>query len=118
MTANLHFTSGPAYAVAEITALAFMESAEPLLQEISSRTRQFGTRRLLINLLDVVGTMERTDHQVLGKLAVTHLAHMEKVASLVPEDKITRVSQETALGLGMQLRVFTSVADAIEWLVA
>jgi hypothetical protein len=38
VTANLHFTSGPAYAVAEITALAFLESAEPILQEISSRT--------------------------------------------------------------------------------
>jgi hypothetical protein len=118
VTANLHFTSGPAYAVAEITALAFIESAEPLLQEISSRTRQFGTRRLLINLLDVVGTFGADEQQAIGLLAYRYLSHLEKVASLVPLQKLTRVSEAAARAQGMELRVFTRLPDALDWLLA
>lgn len=118
MTAHLHFTSGPAYAVAEITALAFMESAEPLLQEISARTRQFGTRRLLINLLDVVGTFGAEEQQAIGLLAYRYLSHLEKVASLVPPEKLTRVSEAAARAQGMELRVFTRLPDALDWLLA
>jgi hypothetical protein len=118
VTANLHFTSGPAYAVAEITALAFLESAEPILQEISSRTRQAGTRRLLINLLDVVGTFGAEEQQAIGLLAHRYLSHLQKVASLVPPEKLTRVSETAARAQGTELRVFTSLPDALDWLLA
>jgi hypothetical protein len=56
VTASLHFVHGPAFSVVEVTALAFLEHAEAALQEMAARTRQQGTRRLLINLIDVVGT--------------------------------------------------------------
>ena len=114
----LNYSHGDRLAVAEVTGLAFIEDAGELVERIARQTLAHGDKRLLINLLDVVGTMERHDHEHLGKLAFAHLGHLEKVASLVPEDKITRVSQQTAISLGMQLRVFTSVGDAIEWLVA
>ena len=118
MPFTLNYFPGGRLAVAEVSGLAFVEDAQEVLARIAQATREHGDKRLLINLLDVVGTMERRDHQLLGKLVAAHLAHMEKVASLVPEEKITRVSQETAMGLGMQLRVFASIGDAIEWLAA
>ena len=118
MPYTLHYSRGDRLAVAEVSGLAFVEDALEVLERIAQETRTHGDKRLLINLLDVVGTMEREDHAYLGQLAFQHLAHLEKVASLVGEDKITRVSQETAMGLGLQLRVFTSVGDAIEWLMA
>jgi hypothetical protein len=74
-------------------------------------------RRLLINLLDVVGTLGPQEHRALGMLAVRYLSHLEKVASLVPEDKITRVSEAAAQAQGMQLRVFTNFTQAVAWLV-
>ena len=116
MTASLHFTNGPAYAVVEITSLAFVEAAGPVLQEIAKRTRQFGTRRLLVNLIDVVGTFGPEEQRAIGLLAYQHLSHLEKVASLVPPEKLTRVSESAARSQGMELRVFTQLVDALDWL--
>lgn len=116
MTASLHFTTGPAYAVAEITSLAFIEAAEPMLQEMRERTLQFGTRRLLINLLDVVGTFGPEEQQIIGLLAYKYLSHLERVASLVPPEKLTRISESEARARGMELRVFTSLPEAVDWL--
>ena len=118
MTASVHYTPGPAYAVAEVTALAFIEDSVPVLEELARRTRETGTRRLLINLMDVVGTFGREEQQAIGLLAHRHLAHLEKVASLVPEDKITRVSEAAARSQGMELRVFTALPDALAWLTS
>lgn len=114
---SLHYTHGPKFAVVEITALLFFESAEPVLQEIARRTRQFRDRRVLLNLLDVVGTLGPNEQQQVGLLASRHLAHIEKLASLVPPDKVTRQSENAAQSQGLQLRVFTQLADAIDWLV-
>jgi hypothetical protein len=118
MSFHLTYKHGAAMSVAEVSALAFVESAEPALREIEARTREHRDRRLLINLLDVVGTLGPQEHHAMGLLAVRHLSHLEKVASLVPEDKITRVSEAAAQAGGMQLRVFTQLTDAVSWLLA
>lgn len=115
---TLHYTRGPKFVVVEITALAFFESADPVVREIARRTREFGDKRLLVNLLDVVGTLGEDEQKQLGLLAWRHLSHLEKMASLVPADKLTRLSEGVARAQGMELRVFTELADAIEWLAA
>ena len=102
----------------EVTGLAFVEDAEPLLKALEAETRLHGDKRLLINLLDVVGTFAGAQQELLGKLASRHLAHLEKVASLVPKGKITRVSERSAQIRGLHLMVFTSLAEAVEWLTA
>jgi hypothetical protein len=117
VTASLHFTHGPAFSVVEVTALAFLEDAEPAIREISDHTRRHGTRRLLVNLVDVVGTFDAEQQRAIGLLAFHHLGHLEKVASLVPPDKITRLSEASARAQGMELRVFTELSEAVEWLV-
>jgi hypothetical protein len=114
----LHYTHGPSFAVVEITALAFVENAIPVLVEIAHRTRERGDRRLLINLMDVVGTFGIEQQREIGLLAHQYLSHLERVASLVPPDKITHASELAAQSKGLQLRVFTELGTAIEWLVA
>lgn len=116
MPASLHFTHGPAFSVVEVTALAFLEDAEPALAEIAERTREAGTRRLLINLIDVVGTFGPEQQRAIGVLAHRYLHHLEKVASLVPPDKLTRESEAAARAQGMELRVFTQLVEALDWL--
>jgi hypothetical protein len=118
VTASLHYTHGPSFAVAEVTSLAFVEHAEPVLQELAEHTRAHGDRRLLINLMDVVGTFGHDEQQVIGLLAYRYLSHLEKVASLVPLEKITRVSEGAARSAGMELRVFTVFTEAVDWLTA
>jgi hypothetical protein len=114
---KLTYRHGPKMALAEVSALAFLESAEPVLRDIAARTRANGDRRLLVNLLDVVGTFGPQEQQAIGQLAARYLSHLERVASLVPQDKITRVSEAAAQAQGMQLRVFTNFTDAVAWLV-
>jgi hypothetical protein len=115
--ALLHYTHGPSFAVVEITALAFLENAVPVLVEMAHRTRERGDRRLLINLMDVVGTFGIDQQRELGLLAHQYLSHLERVASLVPPDKITHASELAAQAKGLQLCVFTELTAAIEWLV-
>lgn len=112
----LTYKHGARMAVAEISGLAFIEEALEVVQRIRQATLAHGDQRLLINLEDVVGTLEQQDHEALGRLAAAHLSHLRKIASLVPEDKITRVSEQAAQTLGLQLRVFTSLTDAVDWL--
>lgn len=116
--ALLNYTHGPSFAVVEITALAFVENAIPALVEMAHRTRERGDRRLLINLMDVVGTFGIEQQREIGLLAHQYLSHLERVASLVPPDKITHASELAAQSKGLQLRVFTELGAAIEWLVA
>jgi hypothetical protein len=118
VTASVEYTPGPVYAVAAVSSLAFIEERVAVLEELARRTRGTGAKRLLINLLDVVGTFGRDEQQTIGLLAHRHLAHLERVASLVPEDKITRVSEAAARKQGMELRVFTSLPAALEWLAS
>jgi hypothetical protein len=118
VTANVHFTAGPVYAVAAVSSLAFIEESVGVLEELARHTRETGAKRLLINLLDVVGTFGREEQQTIGMLVHRHLVHLERVASLVPEDKITRVSEAVARAQGMELRVFTSLPEALAWLTS
>jgi hypothetical protein len=118
VTASLHYTPGPAYAVAEITALAFIEDSVPVLEELARRTQESGTKRLLINLMDVVGTFGRDEQQAIGMLTYRYLSHLDRIASLVPAEKLTRVSEAAARSQGMELRVFTSLPDALDWLTS
>jgi len=116
MPFTLNYQHGERMAVAEISGLAFIEEAPDVVERIRQASLAHGDQRLLIDLKDVVGTLEPQDHQVLGRLAATQLGHLRKIASLVPEDKITRVSEQAARTLGVQLRVFTSLTAAVAWL--
>jgi hypothetical protein len=117
MPYRLSIARGPTFAIAEVSALAFMEVAEDVLAEIATETRAHGDTRLLVNLLDVVGTFDLADQRQLGMLAVRHLSHLSRVASLVPEDKITHASEEAAVSEGLTLRVFTQLTAAVDWLL-
>ena len=117
MPFRLRVNHGSNFAVAEVSGLAFMEEAAEVVGEIARATRDHGDRKLLINLTDVVGTLEPEQHQMLGLMAARHLGHLRRIASFVPEDKITRVSEQAAGGQGLNLRVFTSLTQAVAWLM-
>ena len=113
---RLNYTPGRDFAVAEVTALLSHEIVDPVLQDLGARTRADGTRRLLISLLDVPGVLDEAEHYLMGVAVAKHLGHLEKVATLVPEEKVTRVSEDGARDEGMQLRVFASLGSAEAWL--
>ena len=87
-----------------------------LIDGMADESRRRGDRRLLVDLLDVGGELKFTEHFQMGERAALRLQHLEKVASVVPAAKLTRTSEKVAQTHGLQLRVFTSMTEAIRWL--
>jgi len=117
MAYRLNITRSPTMTVAQITALASREEAEEIVMAIEKETREHQDTRLLIDLTDYVGTLDPASQRWLGELVVVHLSHLKRVASLVGEDKITRLSEQAAQERGVQLRVFTELTAAVSWLL-
>ncbi len=113
---RLKYVQGSRAAVATLTALLARDIVVPVLEDLAERTRMAGTRRLLIDLLDVPGTLDSREHERIGRQVAQHLGHLEKIASLVPAAKITRLSERGAQACGVQLRVFSERRAAMDWL--
>jgi hypothetical protein len=79
-------------------------------------TSGWDSRRALFDLRGVQTLTSFTDHYAIGEEAVRQLSHLQRVASLVAPDRITRASEKTAQRSGMNLVVFTDEAEALAWL--
>jgi hypothetical protein len=79
-------------------------------------SRAHGDKRVLVDLLEVENTFKFTDHFRIGEAAAHQLKHLDRLASIVPAGQITRTSEKVARKQGLQLRVFTSMTEAIRWL--
>jgi stage II sporulation SpoAA-like protein len=87
-----------------------------VIAEFGEESRQHGDKRVLVDLLEVDNDFKFTDHFQIGEAAARELKHLERLASIVPEDQITHTSEKVAQKKGLQLRVFTSMTEAIRWL--
>jgi hypothetical protein len=88
-----------------------------LIGGVAEESRRLRDRRMLVDQLDIPVTLKFTEHFRIGEEVVRHLHHLERLASVVTPDKITRTSEKVAQHHGMQLRVFTSISDAVHWLL-
>lgn len=74
--------------------------------------------QLLVDLRGVSTLHSFTDQYTLGQAAAKKLAHLRKVASLVPVGRLTRNSERPARQEGLNLRVFEAEDEALTWLTA
>ena len=95
-----------------------IKSFVELVDSVAEDTALWSDRRLLVDLRAVEGELTPTEQVFLGELAAQSFPHLERVASIVPAAQITHNSETAAQGLGMRLRVFASMDEAIHWLVA
>ena len=89
-----------------------------LVLTTEQETVYWSDRRLMVDLRGLGGQLDPAEQVFLGELVAQNLSHLERVASVVPADQITRNSENAARQLGMQLRVFSSEAEAAAWLSA
>jgi hypothetical protein len=106
----------PEFTSVMITGPASMNDYETLITSVGEESRRLGDKRMLVDQLGIEGTLRFTDHFQIGELVARHLRHLEKMASVVPGEKITHTSEKVALQQGMQLRVFTTITEAVRWL--
>lgn len=86
-----------------------------LVHFIAADSRTWTHRNLLVDLRGVSTLVSFTDQFTMGEEAARQLPDL-RIASLVPEHRLTRVSEKAAHHSGGQVRVFTSETEALAWL--
>jgi hypothetical protein len=74
--------------------------------------------RILVDLRGVATPFTRPEQFHIGEAAAASLSHMDKIASLVPTERITRVGERAAQRDGANVRVFDDEPAAVAWLRA
>lgn len=115
----------PRYEVAVAQHVGFARvtiSGKPTLDQMLSIIRVIGldsvnwsTRAVLFDLRKVASLFSRPEQFRLGEEAALSLVHMEKLASLVPPQRLTRISEKAARSSGSNMTVFTSKEEALAW---
>jgi hypothetical protein len=100
----------------DVKGVATIDDMITLVGVLAERTRQEGDTRVLVDLRGVENVLKFTDHFQLGEEVARKLRHLEKVASVVPPDRITRTSEKVAARQGFPLHVFTDIDEASAWL--
>jgi hypothetical protein len=71
---------------------------------------------LAVDLRQVQTPFSTQEQFQLGQQAAASLAHMRRVASIVPPERVTRVSERAAQRDGTNVRVFSDESEAMAWL--
>jgi hypothetical protein len=100
-------------------------TGQPSLEELLSLIHLLGVEsetwqehRVLVDLRGVATPFSRPEQFRIGEEAAASLSHMERIASLVPPERVTRVSEKAARRNGTNVRVFDDEAAALAWLQA
>ena len=99
-------------------------SGRPTLDELLSLIHLLGVdsegwpkHRVLVDLRGVRTPFDHAQQFRIGEEAAASLHHMERIASLVPPERVTRVSEKAARRSGTNVRVFAEERAAVAWLL-
>lgn len=71
---------------------------------------------LLVDLRRVSTHFSPEDQFAIGQAAASSLSHMRKIASVVPRERVTRISEKAARRDGTNVLVFDDEKEALAWL--
>ena len=74
--------------------------------------------KVLVDLRGVATPFSRPEQFRIGEEAAASLSHMRRIASVVPPERVTRVSEKAAQRNGTNVRVFDDENQAVAWLTA
>ena len=115
MSVSLSWERQATHVVVRLSGSPSLEQVLPALDAIATATR--GDALLLVDMRGIDTLLAFTDQFALGQAAAEKLRHLRRVASVVAPDRLTRNSERPARKQGMDLRVFTSEAEALVWLL-
>ena len=72
----------------------------------------------LVDLRGVETEFSQLEQFRIGEEAASSLSHMDKIASVVPRARITRISERAARRNGTDLCVFGDEGEAVAWLLS
>lgn len=116
MAFSTRVTRLPGYVRVSVAGPTSIKDFVEMVSTVGQETVFWSDRKVLVDLRQVEGTLSTTEQIFLGELVAQNLSHIERMASVVPADQITRNSENAAQQMGTQLRVFDNEADAIAWI--
>jgi hypothetical protein len=87
-----------------------------LIERAAQETLAQRDKLALVDLRGVTGRLSFTDQLFIGDVVGDKLAHLHKVASLVPDNPDSYNSPKVAQRKGVNVRTFGSEHEAIAWL--
>lgn len=117
MSLSFHVEHREGYSVVRVEGEPSLGQFLSFLQLAGVETSGWPTRRVLFDLRGVRTLTTFTEHYAVGEEAARQLRHLQRVASLVPADRITRASEKTAQRSGLNLMIFVDEGAAIAWLL-
>ena len=118
MAFTIQLSRLPGYVRVQVAGAASIREFVELISTIGQETVYWSDRRVLVDVRQVEGELTPTEQIFLGELIAQDLAHIERVASIVPPARLTRNSERAAQELGSQLRVFDDENEALAWIAA
>jgi hypothetical protein len=118
MALSTQVTRLPGYVRIHVSGPASIREFVELVSTIGQETVYWSDRRVVVDLRDIEGELTPTEQIFLGELVAQDLAHIERMASIVPAERVTRNSERAAQELGSQLRVFDDENEALAWITA
>lgn len=117
---SLHYTPEhrEGYSVIRVEGEPTLGEFLAFLQRVGKETAAWPVKRVMFDLRGVRTLTTFTEHHAVGEESARQLHHLQRIASVVPADRITRASEKTAQRAGVNVRVFINEAEAIAWLAA
>jgi hypothetical protein len=101
----------------QVTGPASLKNYSDLIDQAARQTSMDRDRRAMVDLRGVLGRLHFTDQFFIGEMVVRKLQHLDRLATVVPEDPASYTSEKVAARHGFHLRGFLSEDDAQAWLV-
>lgn len=118
MSVDIAWEQLPGYGAARLSGSPTLGQMLSCIELIAAETSGWQPPLLLVDLRQVDSLRSFTEQFAIGEHAASRLAHLAKVASVVPPERITRNSERPARKKGLNLLVFTSEEEAIAWLTS
>jgi hypothetical protein len=87
-----------------------------LIHLLGVESKAWEQDRVLVDLRGVRTPFTHMEQFRIGEEAAVSLSHMVKIASVVPTERITRISEKAARRNGTNVCVFDDEAAALAWL--
>ena len=114
---DLGIDHGPHFIRVTVTGQPSLGQLLSLIHLLGVESETWHGDRVLVDLRNVATPFTRLEQFRIGEEAAASLSHMEKIASLVPADRLTRVSEKAARRNGANVSVFDDEDAAVGWLM-
>ncbi|HYF44499.1 MAG TPA: STAS/SEC14 domain-containing protein [Ramlibacter sp.] len=104
------------YVIARVAGEAPVEAFLAMLQDVGAESVTWQASAVMVDLRGVETRYSFTEQLRIGEAVARNLRHLRRAAALVPAERITRVGEKAANHLGATVRVFSSEAEALDWI--